>query len=333
MSGTLFAWLKALHIIFMVCWFAGVFYLPRIFVNHAMEQTGPVHERLCLMERKLYRFITPFAFLTIGLGLWMLFANSAYYLAAGWMHAKLLLVALLCVYHAACGRIVRSFAADVGVPHRFAVRVLGVGSPSWRGDARGLLHPVPTATPGVQAWVMSREEAATLTALLRRRGDCAELPTGVVQAANGLPAVLQGGRRRPYVQDVQPGPPGTGWQSLPGLCDEGVTLEVQPLVSPDGAAVEAVLKCRIDQIERMAPVTLSLPSPQRQRLQIEVPQVSAVRVGERFRWPASQVLVVGLGLVPWPVPGNNTAASAALLADAKRTDVVVVVEPRLRGSP
>lgn len=110
MSGTLFAWLKALHIIFMVCWFAGVFYLPRIFVNHAMEQTGPVHERLCLMERKLYRFITPFAFLTIGLGLWMLLANSTYYLAAGWMHAKLLLVALLCVYHAACGRIVRSFA-------------------------------------------------------------------------------------------------------------------------------------------------------------------------------------------------------------------------------
>ena len=229
--------------------------------------------------------------------------------------------------------IVRSFVADVDVPHRFAVRVLGVGSPSWRGDARGLLHPVPTATPGVQAWVMTREEAATLTALLRRRGDCAELPTGVVQAANGLPAVLQGGRRRPYVQEVQPGPPGTGWQSLPGLCDEGVTLEVQPLVSPDGAAVEAVLKCRIDQIERMAPVTLSLPSPQRQRLQIEVPQVSAVRVGERFRWPASQVLVVGLGLVPWPVPGNNTAASAALLADAKRTEVVVVVEPRLRGSP
>ena len=63
------------------------------------------------MERKLYRFITPFAFLTVLLGLWMLAANSAYYLSSGWMHGKLALVALLAVYHVACGRIVRQFAA------------------------------------------------------------------------------------------------------------------------------------------------------------------------------------------------------------------------------
>lgn len=229
--------------------------------------------------------------------------------------------------------IVARFVAESGVPHRFAVRVLGVGSPSWRGDARALLRPVPTATPGVQAWVMSREEAAALGALLRRRSDCAELPTGVAQAANGLPAVLQGGRRRPYLQDIQPAATPAGWQPVSGVCDEGVTLEVLPLVSRDGSAVEAVFKCRIDQIERMAPVSLQIPAPQPQRVQIEVPQVSAVRVGERFRWPVSQVLVVGLGLVPWPVPGNNTAASAALLTDAKRTDVVVFVEPRLRTAP
>jgi len=70
---------------------------------------------------------------------------------------------------------------------------------------------------------------------------------------------------------------------------------------------------------------------------VAVPQVAAVRVGERFRWPASQTLVIGLGLVPWPVPAQNTisnsvqAASATLFADAKRRDVIVVVEPRLRG--
>lgn len=110
MSASLFAWIKALHIIFMVCWFAGIFYLPRLFVNHAMEPHGPVHERLCLMERKLYRFVTPFALLTVGLGMWLLFANSSYYFAAGWMHLKLTLVALLIAYHVSCGRIVRAFA-------------------------------------------------------------------------------------------------------------------------------------------------------------------------------------------------------------------------------
>ena len=231
------------------------------------------------------------------------------------------------------GEIVARFTSAADTPHRFSVRVMGVGTPSWRNDARALLHPIQAATPGVQAWIMSREEAATLLAMFRRRGDCAELPTGAVLAANGLPAVLAGGRKRPYVQEVQPAPVAPGWQTFPASCDEGITLDVQPLLTRDGSAVEAVLRCRIDQVERMAVVPVTLPTPDRQRTQIEVPQVSAVRIGERFRWPTKQVLVVGLGLVPWPVPGNNTAGSAALLTDAKRTDVVVVVEPRLRGSP
>ena len=66
---------------------------------------------------------------------------------------------------------------------------------------------------------------------------------------------------------------------------------------------------------------------------IEVPQMSAVRIGERFRWPANSTLLIGLGLVPWPVPGQNKAGSPALFSDAKRTDVVVVVEPRLTDAP
>ena len=226
------------------------------------------------------------------------------------------------------------FTADAAAPHRFMVRVLGVGSPGWRNDARALLDPVAAATPGVQAWIMAREEAAVLLAILRRRGDCQELPTGPVLAGNGLPAVLSGGRKRPYVQDVVPRPDAwPGWQTLGSSCDEGMTLDVQPLLSSDGTVVEAVLRVRIDQIERMAPVSVTVPTADRQRVQVEVPQLSAVRVGERFRWPANQVLVVGLGLVPWPVPGQNAAGSAALLTDAKRTDVVVLVEPRLGAAP
>ncbi len=117
MSMALFPWLKAFHIIFMVCWFAGVFYLPRLFVNHAMDADDTVHKRLCMMERKLYRFITPLAFLTVILGLWLLFAyNETYgYLRSGWMHAKLALVTLLVIYHWICGRIVRDFATSRNV--------------------------------------------------------------------------------------------------------------------------------------------------------------------------------------------------------------------------
>jgi len=224
------------------------------------------------------------------------------------------------------------FNQDAAAMHRFSVRVLGIGSPSWRTDARGMLRPIPAATPGVQAWIMSREEGAMLLANLRRRSDCQELPTGAVLAGNGVPAVVSGGRKLPYVQDVVPRTDAwPGWQMLGGACDEGMAIDLQPLLSLDGTAVDAVFRCRIDQIERMAPLVVSLPTGQ-QRVQVEVPQVSAVRIGERFRWPANQTLVVGLGLVPWPVPSQNPATASALVASARRTDVIVVVEPRL-GTP
>lgn len=171
-----------------------------------------------------------------------------------------------------------------------------------------------------------------LVGQLKARGDCQELPTGATLAANGVPAILAGGRTRPYVKDVAVRPDvWPGWQRLDAACGEGFELDVHPLISADGAAVEAVVRCRIDQIERMAPVTVTVPAADRQRVQIEVPQMSAVRIGERFRWPASHCLVIGLGLVPWPVPGQNAVSTAALLTDAKRTDVIVVVEPRLAG--
>ncbi len=226
--------------------------------------------------------------------------------------------------------LVGRFVTGVAVPHRFAIRVVGVGDPGWRMSARGLLQPISAATPGVQAWILSREEAAVLLGTLRQRRDFTELPTGPVLAANGVPAVVSGGRSRQYMRDVAPRPDlWPGWEPLPARCDEGFAIDVQPLLSSDQAAVDAVIRCRIDQVERMAPLPMVLPTGGGQRLQIEVPQIAAVRVGERFRWPASRVLVVGLGLVPWPVPAQNATSGGT--AVATRTDVIVFVEPRLRG--
>jgi putative membrane protein len=108
----MFLWIKAFHIIFMVCWFAGIFYLPRLFVNHAMSEDAATRTQLTLMEGKLYRFITPFAFLTVGLGFWLIALNWEYYRSAGWLHLKILLVLLLCIYHYCCGRIVKQFRTD-----------------------------------------------------------------------------------------------------------------------------------------------------------------------------------------------------------------------------
>lgn len=109
-ASALWLWIKALHIAFVVCWFAGLFYLPRLFVNHAMADDAATRERLILMERKLYRFMTPLAWLAVGFGLWLLYANWGFYIAQAWMQAKLALVVLLVLYHVACGRIVVDLA-------------------------------------------------------------------------------------------------------------------------------------------------------------------------------------------------------------------------------
>jgi len=103
-------WVKAFHIIFMVAWFAGLFYLPRLFVNHAMSDSDAVKTQLAVMEKKLYRFITPWMVLTLGFGFWLLFDYAwAAYSHMLWLHIKLTLVAVLVVYHFYCGRIIREF--------------------------------------------------------------------------------------------------------------------------------------------------------------------------------------------------------------------------------
>jgi len=107
-------WVKALHIVFVTSWFAGLFYLPRIFVNLAMVPPGSVaeRERLLLMAGKLYRFMTGLAVLALALGLWLwLGYGIGSGPGNGWLHAKLAIVVLLIGYHHGCGRLLKRFRA------------------------------------------------------------------------------------------------------------------------------------------------------------------------------------------------------------------------------
>jgi putative membrane protein len=103
-------WVKALHIVFVTSWFAGLFYLPRIFVNLAMETRAEARTRLLIMARNLYRFMTILAVPAIVFGLW-LWLGYGIGAGAGWLHAKLAIVALLLAYHYVCGRLLRKFEA------------------------------------------------------------------------------------------------------------------------------------------------------------------------------------------------------------------------------
>ena len=106
-------WFKAFHVIFMVAWFAGIFYLPRLFVNHAETNSSEISEQLKGMEKRLLYFITPFAVLTVILGLILIYAyGSAWFAAAKWLHIKLTLVILLLAYHGYCFKLVSTFQQD-----------------------------------------------------------------------------------------------------------------------------------------------------------------------------------------------------------------------------
>ena len=103
-------WIKSFHIIFMVTWFAGLFYLPRLFVYHAMSEDTASRERFKIMERKLFvGIMTPGALLTIVSGLWLWLGYGFY---GGWLYAKMALVAVLVVYHIYCGKLMNDFRQD-----------------------------------------------------------------------------------------------------------------------------------------------------------------------------------------------------------------------------
>jgi len=106
-------WVKAFHIIFMVTWFAGLFYLPRLFVYHAGTTDAVGNERFKVMERKLYAIMTIGAVGTVFFGTWLLIVNWwPVFGQAHWLHLKLVLVALLIAYHVYCGKLTADFRHD-----------------------------------------------------------------------------------------------------------------------------------------------------------------------------------------------------------------------------
>ncbi len=116
-----YLWFKAFHLIFMTCWFAGIFYLPRLYVYHAITDDAKSLERFKIMERKLFwGIMTPSAVLTIIFGSLLLSTNFKLYMQSGWMHAKLSCVLLLIIFHIMCWHYLKIFKEDKNIhSHKF----------------------------------------------------------------------------------------------------------------------------------------------------------------------------------------------------------------------
>ena len=219
--------------------------------------------------------------------------------------------------------------------HVFGVRVVTVGHPNWRAKAYPLLRPVPVQTPGTQAWIMAKEDSSLMLADLRKRTDFREHSSPHLLVNNGQSTVVSATRAKTYLRDVVPQPSvWPGFEVRAGQIDEGFNLELSPLLSLNGEMIDAVLKCNIDQVEKLISVMVDVPTQaaSRQRAKTEVPQMAQCRLQERFRWPVDQTLVIGLGMVPTPVPTEANPLRFGLPLPVpsapKRADLLVFVESK-----
>lgn len=202
------------------------------------------------------------------------------------------------------------FVNGTTAPQLYGVRLLAIGNPNWRTRAHALMRTVQAQSPGVNAYLVSKENSAMLMAMLRGRTDFKELSSVDIVVQNGQSQVLEQLRGRNYVSDFKPiensWPP---YMPVTGEIKEGYRLQISPLLSVDKQSVDLVVKCNIDQVERLANVTLEMPLTTGQVYpgQINVPQVASWRLHERFRWPADQVLLLSCGVVAAPQGAPNAS--------------------------
>lgn len=252
----------------------------------------------------------------------------------------------LFVYHTAemqqtINDIVDRFVSNDADLNDFALRVVTVTSPNWRARTQHLLQPVQVQTPGVQAWLLEREVAVNLMADLRRRTDFREHSSPQQMVSNGQSTVVSSIRSQYYVRDVRlTGNTWPGYQPETGVVDEGFSLEFSPLLSIDRESIDAVVKCQIDQLEKMVQVMLEVPTAvaPRQRAKIEVPQLAHFQFHERFRWPPDKVLLVGMGMVPLPLGSENKPLVPGLPipgvgSSDHRGDLLVFIEAKRASTP
>ena len=231
--------------------------------------------------------------------------------------------------------IVERFVAAGSEEHVLAVRLMTVGSPSWRTKAVSLMRPVDVKSPGVEAWLLSRENAALLHQQLKVRGDFREHSAPQVEIANGEQQTLSRTQPRQYTKSVQLKSEYPFYDLIGGQIDEGYSLAISPLLSQGGRTMEAALNCRVDQVEKLVPLAIDLPiGGQSQRVQIQVPQLVSWRLVERFRWPADEVLLLSCGVVATPAPGGGGPLSLLNpLAAAGRADALLLIEHHSKGQP
>ncbi len=242
------------------------------------------------------------------------------------------------VYHtpemqATVANIVDRFVNRQAESQGFGIRILTIRNPNWRTRALPLMQPIPVQSPGVQGWVLARENAALLLSELFKRTDYREHNPPHQMVSNGQSMVVSSLRPRTYTKGIiQTQATWPGYQPELGKLDEGFSLEFSPLLSLDTRSVDAVIKVHLTQVEKMLSVQLEVPTSiaPNQQTEIQVPQMTMIQIHQRFRWPADQILLLSLGVVatPGPPTPNMLTNMLPLPKSAPRADALLVIESK-----
>lgn len=242
--------------------------------------------------------------------------------------------------------IVDRFVQTHGRVQVLDVHLMTIGSPAWRETIYSALQPIEAQSPGVEAWMVSKENAALLLNHLSSRSDYRLHAGGRLQIHDGQSANLD--RREPvqFVRNLR-WTPGQlpGYQPLLSQLSSGYSLQISTLSTLDGRTAEVALKCDIDQLEKLTPVRVNVPlgNGQVERVNLQIPSLTSCRFQERFRWPIDQVLVLSCGVVATPgVEGAPRPLAGLFDAKGARADAILIIEHRgadalatanVRGAP
>ena len=242
--------------------------------------------------------------------------------------------------HQVISGVVDRFVAGEKDPQVMHLRVMTVGNANWRSRAHMLMQHVAVDSPGAQAWLLSKENAALVLNLLRQRTDTRQVQDLNIVTHNGQTETLASTRGRNYVRNVRPAPQAwPPYEPETGEIQEGYRLSLSPLLSTDGRVIDCMIKADIDQVDKLNPVDLELPLPNNQthRARIDVPQVVSWRMHERFRWPSDMVLLLSCGVVASPERSSSSVIpmlnmSTFTGSTVGRADALLFIEFRGRAS-
>lgn len=227
--------------------------------------------------------------------------------------------------------IVDRFVSSRGAAQVLGLRLMTIASPDWRRLALTMMKPVPIDSPGVEAWLMSKENAAVLAGQLRNRADFQEHSNGDLVLNDGQKFVLSNTRPVEFIRSLTWVNQAAGYyQPLTDRVDEGYSIDFSALSSLDGQTIEAIIGCKIDQIEKLQSVMVQVPvsGGPSQNAELQVPQMVSWRISERFRWPSDQVLVLGCGVVATPGPQREALLGIPSLFNGtrRRAEALMFVE-------